>query len=1505
MNPTYNSDLLTTNDRFSLDDGIQPDDKSGIQGIYGATGVSAPSLNSPVDTDVNDNTPTFTWTDTTNGGSNYFEVQIYTNENGQPGGLVFDGTTDGGVDPTGGNSKTFTIQTTLESLSYLWRVRSFVSSDWGPWSSYQAFSVTVGIASLRRPVQGESLSSGLVNFEWSPIIGDTSFRLEIATRPEFTAPLAFEQDGIQSTRFVLTTPLADGTYYWRVRGSSSTLFSRVGTFNVDTSTPVVDLSAGNGAVQPADGSSQPNQNVVLSWPALPGIDEYQVQVDTSENFAGLLYLDRVFLDRVFLDRVFLDRVFLDRVFLDRVFLDRVFLDRVFLDRVFLDRVFLDRFALDKVFLDRVFLDRLLFDKVIASGGTASVTLAELTSGQRVSEGIHYWRVRARLADGTFGPWSVGRKFEVRTQPSKVVINEIKLSDPSWVEFHNTGTQAADLTNWKFFAYGPNGETDLLYTFPAGFTLQPNGYVVLYEGQGTNTDRTLFTGGAQIDWPLTAQTTLADPAAVNQMVGVVPGDAGASDTGDVSAQGGTDQNFSIHIGDTVSNGVPSAGAGNIEHSGSRDIYTFSGTAGQKVFFDALSASNNHLKWRLTNPSNMQIFNIFINVDGGQRTLPATGTYTIRVSSDDGATGTYSFRIYNVNAPTATPTYTPTATNTPTNTPTFTPTPSNTPTPTYTPTPSETPTPTEPPITGDLTVTTTSMTINLEDGLCSLPEAINAANADVAGAAIVQGECVAAGVSPEVITLGSGLTYTLGVVDHVLPSNGSPNGLPAISSPILINGNGSTIKRDSEAQFRLFYVAPEGSLTLNHVTLRNGFGNPGGAVFSEGTLTLNFVSVEDNQGSSGGGIFVTGPTFINNSAITGNDALAPDGGGIFVSGSGTLKLVNSTVAGNTAASQGAGIVTGAGSSAVVEIYNSTIANNISPNGAGIDVFGGSATIYNTIVANNFAPDGVTPLNCQGNVQAGSAFGTNLQWPGYSCSDEIKSDNPLLGPLTGSPAYLPLSVDSPAIDAADSAICQAAPVNGIDQRGVTRGLNACDIGATEAAEAPALVAGTTGGAASLVSPAGTQDFVRFGDTTLGPIEGIEWRGDNVAIPSSDTFTIGRDPVGSDTNHVTDWLSQGPTAGGQNFGKSIINEVYTGTNDLVELYNPIIDTVDLSGWELTLYDANDQIITTTPGATYTYRFPNGTLLRPGKFLVIAETDPGAGVDAILLGANTINWNDWNATGAVLLTNGVIPMDFMRFGGSAISPLMVDAPTGTAFTGIVSAPLPGESLGRNADSTDTDVAGDWHSQSTSFGAMNPTLNPPDNDGFGDATEVNPLPFRDTGDNLNATATSDPLTSCGFGVGHSVWFKYTASNGNPVRFQTDGSDFNTVLAVFTLDAGTNSLQQVSGLCSVKNDATGSRLTLNPTPGTVYYIMLGGQLNDSGSYVFSANAPVNDDIDDAVTIGALPFMTFQLNAQDIPVSNTNLTAASQLVTDPTTTCATTVGRSVWYKYTAPDAAKIRL
>src|SRR5262249_36212070 len=72
---------------------------------------------------------------------------------------------------------------------------------------------------------------------------------------------------------------------------------------------------------------------------------------------------------------------------------------------------------------------------------------------------------------------------------------------------------------------------------------------------------------------------------------------------------TNQVFSYRIGQIVSNGVPAAGAGNIESPGVVDRYTFSAAKGQVVYFDEQSGdacSNHPLFWRCTDSTGAVLF-----------------------------------------------------------------------------------------------------------------------------------------------------------------------------------------------------------------------------------------------------------------------------------------------------------------------------------------------------------------------------------------------------------------------------------------------------------------------------------------------------------------------------------------------------------------------------------------------------------------------------------------------------------------------------------------------------------------------------------------------------------------------------------------------------------------------------------------------------------------------------------------------------------------------------------
>jgi hypothetical protein len=107
---------------------------------------------------------------------------------------------------------------------------------------------------------------------------------------------------------------------------------------------------------------------------------------------------------------------------------------------------------------------------------------------------------------------------------------------------------------------------------------------------------------------------------------------------------TTQTFAYTLGTTISNGVPAAGAGNIELPRNADHYTFTATAGQVVNADVLAFTLcGEQVWSITGPGGTAMTERNLCADPGNVTLPSAGTYTIRVSSTTDATGTYSVKV----------------------------------------------------------------------------------------------------------------------------------------------------------------------------------------------------------------------------------------------------------------------------------------------------------------------------------------------------------------------------------------------------------------------------------------------------------------------------------------------------------------------------------------------------------------------------------------------------------------------------------------------------------------------------------------------------------------------------------------------------------------------------------------------------------------------------------------------------------------------------------------------
>ena len=319
--------------------------------------------------------------------------------------------------------------------------------------------------------------------------------------------------------------------------------------------------------------------------------------------------------------------------------------------------------------------------------------------------------------------------------------------------------------------------------------------------------------------------------------------------------------------------------------------------------------------------------------------------------------------------------------------------------------------------------------------------------------------------DTLELAQGCTYELTWIEDMTNGN---NGLPRILSEIIINGNGATIQRAENADhFRIFQVGSKADLTLNDLTIQNGYADGsgdtfyednGGAILNFGLLTLDTVQITNNYAGYVGGIYNTyGTAYIRNSTISHNNADMLTNG-ILSGGDSYMEISHSTISENGLETYGDAIW----NNGTLRVENSTISDNagigiendedasgpgvvildyvtFSGNDAAINSVSGSITFRNTL----FGPQ--QGIACSfGTFLNVAAYGVNMDTDG-SCNITTVSPNSLkLGPLAdnGGPTQThALGQLSVAIDAATG----ACPVN--DQRGVHRPQGAvCDVGAFE---------------------------------------------------------------------------------------------------------------------------------------------------------------------------------------------------------------------------------------------------------------------------------------------------------------------------------------------------------------------------------------------------------------------------------------------------------------------------
>ncbi len=271
---------------------------------------------------------------------------------------------------------------------------------------------------------------------------------------------------------------------------------------------------------------------------------------------------------------------------------------------------------------------------------------------------------------------------------------------------------------------------------------------------------------------------------------------------------------------------------------------------------------------------------------------------------------------------------------------------------------------------------ALNVPCSSGQAGLVAALNAANASGGGR----------------INLDDGCVY-----DLTTPSSGL-NGLPAVTTPIIINGHDATI--DGTNSVRVLEVdGPGGSLTARNLTITGGAADFGGGIANRGgTVTLDRSRVTANSVTLGGG-GIASVTFdpssvakltLNNSSVTDNHQTAgpPTGPGVMggVGGGGVLSIlgvttINRSRVGDNSAMGfvGGGIASGdylnfSGTGSFLTVNGSQVDDNTAPNagGGGIQNLLGSVTINNSEVNGNTALNGggVSSGNGNGGVPPGNS-------------------------------------------------------------------------------------------------------------------------------------------------------------------------------------------------------------------------------------------------------------------------------------------------------------------------------------------------------------------------------------------------------------------------------------------------------------------------------------------------------------------------------------------------------
>jgi hypothetical protein len=177
---------------------------------------------------------------------------------------------------------------------------------------------------------------------------------------------------------------------------------------------------------------------------------------------------------------------------------------------------------------------------------------------------------------------------------------------------------------------------------------------------------------------------------------------------------------------------------------------------------------------------------------------------------------------------------------------------------------------------------------------------------------------------------------------------------------------------------------------------------------------------------------------------------------------------------------------------------------------------------------------------------------------------------------------------------------------------------------------------------------------------------------------------------------------------------------------------------------------------------------------------------------------------------------------------------------------------------------------------------------------------------FDATEFGDPVPGCNGSLGRGVWYKVmTPGNNVRIDINTCGSDFGTVLSVYTNGCGSlsNALAyNGAAVCADRSNPFGcgvspgqAGVSFSAVSNTTYYILVGGSSGTGGNLKIRADIvtpPPNDTCANPTLL--VSGETNSLNTFDATEFG-----------DPVPGCNGSFGRGVWYMFTSPAGARLTI